>query len=198
MVVGELVAGVVSGALVGYARISTREQEESLASQREWLLGLGCERVFEDVISGAFSERPGLKSALEWIRPDGCLVVTRLDRLGRSTVDTLKTVAWLEERGVSLRVEEQALDTRTASGGLVLRTLVSLAEWERDLLVDRTKEGLAHARAQGRVGGRPRKLSPSAVRAVRAALEAGLPVKEVARLHGVSRRTIARVRSAVY
>lgn len=188
----------MSRVLAGYARVSTRDQAESLVAQRQELEALGCERVFEDVVSGARSQRPGLTAALGWVRTGDTLVVTRLDRLGRSTVDTLKTVTSLEERGVRIKALDLDLDTATAGGRLVVRTLASLAEWERDLQVERTRGGLAQARVQGRVGGRPRKLSPVAVDAIGATLKAGVPVADVARIHGVSRRTIARVRAGDY
>lgn len=169
-----------------------------MAAQREALTAAGCERVYEDVVSGASVERAGLWAALAWAREGDCLVVARLDRLARTTLDTLRTVAMLEDRGIGLRAMDLDLDTSTLAGRLVLRTLVSLAEWERELLVERTRSGLAHARSQGRVGGRPRTFSQEAVAAVRAAIEAGLSVNEVAALHGVSRRTIARVRDGAY
>ncbi|MDK8178422.1 recombinase family protein [Micrococcus luteus] len=184
--------------VAGYARVSTRDQAESLEAQKLALLGVGAQRVFADVISGAKSGRPGLREALGWLREGDMLVVTRLDRLGRSTVDTLRTVAQLEAAGVRLKALDPQLDTGTPAGRLVVRTIASLAEWEREVIVERTREGLAHARRRGRVGGRPRVLSPAAVDAVKAALEAGLSVAEVAALHGVSRRTITRVRAGDY
>ncbi len=188
----------MSGVWAGYARVSTRDQAESLVAQRQELEALGCERVFEDVVSGARSHRPGLTAALDWVRTGDTLVVTRLDRLGRSTVDTLRTVTALEERGVRIKALDLDLDTATAGGRLVVRTLASLAEWERDLQVERTRVGLAHARAQGRVGGRPRKLSLAAVDAIKASVEAGVPAGDVARMHGVSRRTVTRVLAGEY
>lgn len=188
----------MSGVLAGYARVSTRDQAESLVAQRQELEALGCERVFEDVVSGARSQRPGLTAALDWVRTGDTLVVTRLDRLGRSTVDTLRTVTALEERGVRIKALDLDLDTATAGGRLVVRTLASLAEWERDLQVERTRVGLAHARAQGRVGGRPRKLSSAAVDAIKASVEAGVPAGDVAAMHGVSRRTVTRVLAGEY
>lgn len=185
-------------AIAGYARVSTRDQNSSLSTQKQALEELGSQKVFCDVISGSKSARPGLRAAFEWLRSGDTLLVTRLDRLGRSTVDTLRTVAELEERGVRLKALDLDLDSTTPAGRLVMRTMASLAEWERELLVERTRDGLAHARAQGRVGGRPRVLSSAGVDAVKAALAAGLPVAQIAALHGVSRRTITRVRAGEY
>ncbi|MBB4734793.1 DNA invertase Pin-like site-specific DNA recombinase [Micrococcus cohnii] len=172
--------------MLGYARVSTRDQETSLRAQEETLLDAGAERVFKDEVSGMRSDRPGLAAALDWARDGDVLVVTRLDRLGRSTLDTLHTVRELDGRGVRVKAPDIDLDTSTPAGRLVMRTLVSLAEWERDVPVECTKEGLAHARAHGRVGGRPRVLSETDQAAIIAALEAGVSRADVARLHGVS------------
>lgn len=185
--------------IVGYARVSTRAQGESLATQREALTAAGATRVYEDTISGARSSRPGLDMALDHGLRDGdVLMVTRLDRLGRSTVDTLRTVQHLDAAGVALRALDLDLDTSSPSGRLVVSVLASLAQWERETMIERTREGLAHAQAQGRSGGRPPALTPKEIQAARAALHSGMTVTQVAALHGVSKRTISRVRAGTY
>ncbi|WP_267900160.1 recombinase family protein [Kocuria soli] len=177
---------------MGYARVSTGRQGESLEAQRTALEVAGCDRVFVDEVSGAKAVRPGLAQALDFMREDDELVVVRLDRLGRSAADTMTTIQDLDAHGVRLRALDFDLDTASPSGRLVVGILVQLAQWERDLLIERTHEGLAHARAQGRVGGRPSKLTAEQVESVRVSREAGMSVQTLAEMHGVSRRTIAR------
>lgn len=176
---------------VGYARVSTRDQEGSLEGQEVALRAAGCEKVFSDRLSGARVDRPGLAAAMEYLR-DGAdtLVVARLDRLGRSLPDALRTVQALAERDVGLQALDVELDTSTASGRLMLNMLLMLAEWERDLLKERTREGVARARAAGRTPGPKPKLRAEQVEAVRAAVAGGQPVTAVARSFGVSRPTI--------
>lgn len=177
---------------IGYARVFTDLQGESLAFQSDALEAAGCSKVYLDAISGAKSARPGLTAALEGIRDDDVLVVTDLHRLGRTALDTLSTIADLAERGVAMQVLEPQLDTRTKDGRLMLTIMSGLAEWQRDLLSERTRAGVAHARAQGRVAGPKPKLSRDQVDAVRAAVEHGEPIAAVARSAGVSRTTIYR------
>lgn len=183
---------------LGYARVSTKGQGQSLDEQRRVLIQKGCDRVFADVASGAKAARPGLDELIEYARAGDEVVVTRLDRLGRTTVDTLRTLTDLDERGIGVKALDLDLDTTTAAGRLVVRVMAALGEWERDLLIERTREGLEAARKQGRVGGRPRALEEKDQAAIRAALEAGLSVADVARMHGVSVRTISRVKAGTY
>ncbi|MBF0809330.1 recombinase family protein [Rothia nasimurium] len=179
---------------VGYARVSTPAQEESLKAQADTLTAEGCQKIYSDIASGAKALRPGLTSVLDFLRPGDTLAVTRLDRLGRSAADTLATIKELSEREINVLALDVGLDSSTPGGRMFLNIAGVLADWERDLLVERTRVGLAHARAQGRVGGRPKKLSEDAEQAALAALEAGMSVKQVAQLHGVSRWTIQRLR----
>lgn len=180
--------------LVGYARVSTARQEQSLDTQREQLIDVGCDadRIFTDTISGTKWNRPGLDAALDYMRPDDTLVVTRLDRLGRNLVETATTIADLAERDINVRVLEPALDTSRTADKVVVNVMASLAEWERDLLVQRTREGVAHARAEGRVAGPKPKLTLDQKRQARTLVEGGESIASVARSFNVSRQTISR------
>lgn len=181
---------------IGYARVSTNQQQDSLEAQQQALKAYGCEKIYTDQISGARTDRPGLKAALAYARENDSIVVTRLDRLGRSTVDILRTVQDLDNRGITIEALDTQLDTRTPAGKLVLSVLASMAEFERDLIVERTREGLAHARAQGRVGGRRPKLDETQQQAALAALASGMSEAQVAQTFGVSRSTITRLKRA--
>lgn len=177
--------------LIGYARVSTRDQEGSLAGQEAALSDAGCEKVFHDRLSGAKADRPGLAAALDYVRDgEDTLVVARLDRLGRSLPDALRTVQALADREVGIQALDVQLDTSTAAGRLMVNMLLTLADWERDLLRERTREGLARARAAGKRPGPRPKLSDEQVSAVRAAVAGGETVAAVARSFGVSRQTI--------
>ena len=140
--------------LIGYARVSTPEQ--SLDLQRDALTRAGCERVFEEVASGAQAERRGLTAALAFVRPGDTLAVWKLDRLGRSLPHLIEAVTALRERGIGFRSLQESLDTTTSGGKLVFHVFAALAEFERDLIRERTRAGLLAARARGRKGGRPR------------------------------------------
>lgn len=186
-----------SSTLVGYARVSTASQAESLAEQRERLHQLGAVRVFEDVASGARADRPGLAAARDFLRAGDTLTVTRLDRLGRSMLDTLTTLHELAETGVRVRALDLDLDTDTPAGRMVVHVMSALSEWEREMIRARTREGLAHARAQGRRGGRRRVLTDQQVTAIEAAAGT-VSNADLAAMHGVSVRTISRVKSGTY
>ena len=142
--------------LVGYARVSTLEQNVDL--QIDALRQAGCEKIFEDKVSGTKADRPGLQAALEFVRSGDTLVVWRLDRLGRSLKHLIETVGHLEEQGIGLRSIQEALDTTTAGGKLVFQIFGALAEFEHNLIRERTLAGLSAARARGRKGGRPKAL----------------------------------------
>jgi DNA invertase Pin-like site-specific DNA recombinase len=143
--------------LVGYARVST--QEQNLDLQIDALQKAGCEQVFQDQISGVRADRPGLNQALSYVRSGDTLVVWRLDRLGRSLKHLIETVGELEERQIGFRSLQEAIDTTTSGGRLVFQIFGALAEFERNLIRERTMAGLAAARARGRKGGRPRSLT---------------------------------------
>lgn len=176
---------------VGYARVSTRDQEGSLETQETALGQAGCSKIFCDRLSGARADRPGLTEALAYLRDgEDILVVTRLDRLGRSLPGALRTVQDLADRDIGLQALDVDLNTSTASGRLMLNMLLMLADWERDLLRERTREGVARARAAGRRPGPKPKLDAEKTAAVRAAVAGGEPVAAVARAFDVSRPTI--------
>ena len=144
--------------LVGYARISTADQ--TLGLQRDALTAAGCERLFSDTASGSRADRPGLDDALDFLRPGDALVVWRLDRLGRSLRHLIDPLGGLDQRGIGFRSLQAQIDTTTSGGKLVFHVFGALAEFERDLIRERTQAGLAAARARGRRGGRPKALDP--------------------------------------
>jgi len=175
----------------GYARVSTLDQ--NLELQRDALEKAGCERIFEDHVSGASSERPGWAKATTALREGDTLVVWRLDRLGRSLKHLIDTVNELNARGIGFKSITESIDTTTPGGRLVFHIFGALAEFERELIRERTQAGLEAARARGRKGGRPRKLSARQVATARMLLgDSKRTVTEVAELLGVSRTTIYR------
>ncbi|WP_281174337.1 recombinase family protein [Deinococcus misasensis] len=142
--------------LVGYARGSTDKQNLDL--QMDALKEVGCFRIFKDVISGSKADQPGFAEALNYLREGDTLVVWKLDRLGRSLKNLIETVHLLQSRGIHLLILKERIDTSTANGKLFLHIFGALAEFERDIIRERTKAGLEAARARNRVGGRPPKL----------------------------------------
>jgi DNA invertase Pin-like site-specific DNA recombinase len=178
-------------ALLGYARVSTGEQ--SAALQQDALERAGCFRVFVDVASGARDDRPQLAAALDQLRPGDTLVVWRLDRLGRSLKHLIETVTTLDERKVGFLSLTESIDTTTAGGRLVFHLFGALAEFERDLIRDRTTAGLEAARARGRVGGRPPALTGERLDLARSMYESKQhTVAAIARVLGVGRATVYR------
>ena len=176
--------------LIGYARVST--QDQNLDLQCDALRAVGCERIFTDQMSGARSERPGLAQALSHARAGDTLVVWRLCRLGRTVRDLTTTVADLERQEIGFRSLTEAIDTTTASGKLIFHVFAALAEAERQSIRERTVAGLRAARARGRVGGRPRAMTPEKVSAAERLLLDGTPPKDVAAIVGVSLPTLYR------
>ena len=140
--------------LVGYARVSTIEQD--IALQTDALTTAGCNNIFNDTASGSTTQRPGLTEALSYVRKGDTLVVWRLDRLGRSLKHLIETVAYLEERDIGFRSLQEAIDTTTSGGRLIFQIFGALAEFERNLIRERTQAGLTAARIRGRKGGRPK------------------------------------------
>ena len=165
-------------ALVGYARVSTGDQNPDL--QRDALAAAGCARVFEDAASGVRAARPGLAEAIGYVRDGDVLVVWKLDRLGRSLSHLIETIADLEANGVGLRSLTEAIDTTTPGGRLVFHLFGALGEFERDLIRERTRAGLAAAMARGRKGGRKPVATPERIERARAMIARGLTVREAA------------------
>lgn len=175
--------------LIGYMRVSTGEQNLDL--QRDALDRVGCERVFDDVCSGRATERPGLGKALDIARDGDTLVVWKLDRIGRSLPHVVGLVGDLAKRGVGLKVLTGDIDTTTSTGRLVFGIFATLAEFERDLIHERTMAGLAAARARGRAGGRPRVMTKQKLKAAMALMaDRDNAARDVATQLGVSVSTL--------
>lgn len=177
--------------LIGYARVSTADQNPAL--QIDALRDAGCERIFADAASGARADRPELAHALDHLRESDTLVVWRLDRLGRSLPHLIETVGELQARGVAFRSLHEQIDTATPTGRLTFHIFGALAEFERDLIRERTQAGLAAARARGRLGGRPAALTKEAASVARQMYDSREhTVQTIADTLGVSRATIYR------
>ncbi|MCB8978717.1 MAG: recombinase family protein [Ardenticatenaceae bacterium] len=175
--------------LIGYARVSTLEQDVSL--QTDALQQAGCERIFQDKISGAKADRPGLQEALNYARSGDSIVVWRLDRLGRSLKHLIETVGQLEEQGIGFRSLQESIDTTTSGGRLIFHIFGALTEFERNLIRERTIAGLEAARARGRLGGRPKKLDAKKTElAYQLYDEKKYAVKEICHMLGISKPTL--------
>ena len=177
---------------IGYARVSTTDQNIEL--QTDALEEAGCEKIFSDrEVSGAKAERPGLDKALDHIRKKDTLVIWKLDWLGRSLSDLLSIVEGLKEKGANFASIQDGFDTSTASGKMVFSVIGAMAEYERNLIRERTMAGLKAARARGRMGGRPKALDKSQVKvAIALAKEGELTIKEICEHVGCSRSTYYR------
>jgi len=173
---------------IGYARVSTNDQ--SLNLQQDALQAGGCGQLFTDVVSGIRTEWLGLSAALQACRPGDILVVWKLDRLGRSLPDLVQTIGKLAERGIGFQSLQEQIDTTTVGGKLIFHIFASLAEFERDLIRERTKAGLAAARARGRLGGRPKGVDQKKQKAALALKKNGAySVREICEIVGISRNT---------
>jgi len=175
---------------IGYGRVSTDDQ--SLALQLAALKEAGCKPVFTDTSSGARLERPGLQDALSHLREGDTLVVWKLDRLGRTVKGLVDLVNQLEAQQVHFTSLTDNIDTTTPAGRFFFHVMASLAQMERELLVERTQAGLAAAKRQGRVGGRKRRMTDPKVQAAKKFLAAGTTPREVAQTLGVSLPTLYR------
>ncbi len=177
--------------LVGYARVSTEDQQ--LDSQLQALTAAGAERIWAEKVSGTKTNRDELAKLLDQLRPEDVVVVTKYDRLSRSLQDLLSIVEVIREKGAGFRSLAEDIDTTTPAGRLVFHVFASIAQFERERISERTREGLAAARKRGRVGGRPAALSPEQRKEVRTMRDdQGRGIAELARLFGVSPNTIRR------
>jgi DNA invertase Pin-like site-specific DNA recombinase len=176
--------------LIGYARVST--QDQNLDLQADALIKAGCQKVFDDKISGSRAQRPGLTKALEVLREGDTLVVWKLDRLGRSVKNLVDLVGELHKQGIQFKSLTDAIDTGTPSGRFFFHVMASLAEMERELTVERTRAGLEIARQSGRLGGRKRQMTDSKIESAKQLLANGVPPREVATNLGVSVPTLYR------
>jgi DNA invertase Pin-like site-specific DNA recombinase len=175
---------------IGYARVSTQDQR--LDVQHEALTRSGCEKTFDDTMSGRVADRPGLQRALDVLRDGDTLVVWKLDRLGRSVKQLVDLVSRFEEEGIHFVSLTDSIDTSTPAGRFFFHVMASLAEMERELTVERTRAGLETARLRGRTGGRRRLMTESKVEAAKQLLATGRPSRDIASDLGVSIATLYR------
>jgi DNA invertase Pin-like site-specific DNA recombinase len=176
--------------LIGYARVSTTEQ--TLHLQQDALTKAGCNKIFTDTASGAKTERKGLDEALAYVRKGDTLVVWRLDRLGRSLPHLITTMTDLEERGIGFKSLTENIDTTTSGGKLIFHIFGALAEFERNLIRERTQAGLTAARERGRKGGRPNALTGKQRSIALDLYEKHHPIAEICRTLKISKATLYR------
>lgn len=176
--------------LIGYIRVSTIDQ--NLELQREALLKAGCEKIFEDKLSGTTAIRPGLTQALEALREGDTLIVWKLDRLGRSVKNLVDQVNALAQRRINFNSLTDNIDTSTPAGRFFFHVMASLAQMERELIVERTRAGLQVARNKGIKGGRIRQMTDSKIESAKKLLATGMHAKDIARDFGVSISTFYR------
>ena len=175
--------------LIGYARVSTDDQNLDL--QKDALQKAGCEQIYEDRQSGAKAERLGLQQAIAYARESDTIVVWRLDRLSRSLKDLIEIVTLLETKGTGLKSLQESIDTTVSSGKLVFHIFAALAEFERNLIRERTQAGLIAARARGRNGGRPKALNKDKQAiAVKFYEEKKHTIEQICRMMEISRPTL--------
>src|SRR3954451_631933 len=177
--------------LIGYARVSTDDQNLDL--QRDALQKAGCEQIYTDRVSGTKANRPGLTEALSHLRSGDTLVVWRLDRLGRSLRHLIDTVTDLQTRGIGFQSITESINTTTSGGKLVFHIFGALAEFEREIIRERTKAGLQAARTRGRNGGRPKALTEKQVGLLNSlAADPNNSIDDICRTLGISRTTYYR------
>jgi DNA invertase Pin-like site-specific DNA recombinase len=176
---------------VGYARVSTTDQ--TLHLQHDALTSAGCTKIFTDTASGAQTERKGLTEALAYVRAGDTLVVWKLDRLGRSLKDLISRITELNDRKIGFKSLTENIDTTTSGGKLIFHIFGALAEFERDIIRERTNAGLAAARVRGKRGGRPKALSPDKIKLARKFYaDKNASVSEICKMLGISRYTLRR------
>ena len=177
-------------AVIGYARVSTTDQNPQL--QLDALLEAGAKRVFTDYVSGATASRPHLDACLDHLREGDVLTVWKLDRLGRNTQHVLAVVEDLTSRGIGFRSVTEGLHTDGPMGKAMLTIMAAFAQLERDTMIERTRAGLAAAAANGRKGGRPRKVDDAGAAKARSLRDKGIAASDIAKMLGVSRATAYR------
>ena len=177
--------------LVGYARVST--QDQNLGLQHDALQEAGCERLFEDKMSGAKAARPGLLEAISYMRPADTLVVWKLSRLGRSLKQLIETVQILQEKQIELKSLNESIDTNSATGKLLFHIIAAFAQFERDNMIENTKAGLEAARARGKKGGRPHVMDDKKkAQALTLRADPTRPISEICETLNISRATFYR------
>jgi DNA invertase Pin-like site-specific DNA recombinase len=176
--------------LIGYARVST--QEQTLNLQQDALQKAGCNKIFTDTASGAKAERKGLEEALTYVRKDDTLVVWRLDRLGRSLPHLISTMTDLEERGIGFKSLTESIDTISSGGKLIFHIFGALAEFERNLIRERTQAGLTAARTRGKKGGRPKVITIQKRSIAKELYDSGHPIADICKTLKISRATLYR------
>jgi DNA invertase Pin-like site-specific DNA recombinase len=178
--------------LVGYMRVSSDNDRQTTDLQRDALLEAGVDprQLFADKASGARDDRPGLQQALAYVQPGDCLVVWKLDRLGRSLPHLLQIVTTLQAQGVAFRSLTEQMDTTPPQGAFLFSVFGALAQYERALTQERIKAGLAAAQRRGKRGGRPQAISDEQLAAIRVALDGGASKAAICRTFGVKRTTL--------
>lgn len=177
--------------LIGYARVSTHDQNLDL--QKDALIQAGCKRIFTDVVSGSTSSHSGLDEALDYVREGDTLVVWKLDRLGRSLKHLIETINILNEEGIAFRSLQENMDTSTSGGKLIFHVFGALAEFEREMIQERTQAGLSAARARGRLGGRPKVMDTTQVSMAKSLMkDPNYSTEDICNTLGVSRATLYR------
>ncbi|RNJ44434.1 DNA invertase [Mesorhizobium erdmanii] len=181
-----------SGTLVGYARTSTTDQKAGLEAQLRDLDAAGCTKVFREELSSVADTRPQLQAALDWVRDGDTLLVTKLDRLARSVADLVAITEALRAKGVGLRILAMNLDTTNPTGKLMLNLLGSIAEFERELMLERQREGIAKAKAEGKYVGRQPTARRQAGEVLRLKAE-GKSAGDIVATLGISRASVFRI-----
>jgi len=181
----------IRGQLLGYARISSKDQ--TIDHQIDAFEALGCTRIFSDVASGSKSDRPGRRELLEYVRTGDIIVVFKLDRFGRNLRDLVEQLDTLSKRGIFFRSLSEGLDTSTPAGRLQTHMLAALAEYIRDIIVEQTNLGLAAARKRGRKGGRRSILNNKQLEMICKLANSGTPIKELCEQFGISKTTFYRI-----
>ena len=178
--------------LIGYARTSTTDQKAGLEAQHRDLKAAGCSKVFSEELSSLAATRPQLEAALDWVREGDVLIVTKLDRLARSVADLVAITRTLKRKGVGLRILAMNLDTSTPTGKLMVNLLGSIAEFERELMLERQREGIAKAKAEGKYQGRQPTARRKSADVLKLRAE-GRSANDIVKTLGISRASVFRI-----